>query len=114
MYVRDGATVTATQCEFMENGYHGVHCSGANTKARLNDCTMHHNEEDGLFSNDGAVVDLHGTKMDIHSNKECGIHAADDGRVNIHLSAQQNTTHNNNGYDRFEGWGSFIVNCQHG
>ena len=26
-----GATVTATQCKFMENGHNGVHCSGANT-----------------------------------------------------------------------------------
>ena len=28
MYVYDGATVTATQCEFMENGSCGVYCSG--------------------------------------------------------------------------------------
>ena len=69
MYVSDGATVTATQCEFMENDAFGVYCDSANTKARLNDCTMHHNESDGLWANGPAVVDLHGTKTDIHSNK---------------------------------------------
>jgi hypothetical protein len=37
MYVSDGATVTATQCEFMENGQGGVFCADANTKARLQD-----------------------------------------------------------------------------
>jgi len=41
--VYSGATVTATQCEIMENGGEGVYCAGANTKARLNDCKMHHN-----------------------------------------------------------------------
>ena len=32
MRVYDGATVTATQCEFMENGHIGVFCADANTK----------------------------------------------------------------------------------
>ena len=48
MNVYGGATVTATQCEFMENGGDGVNCRGANTKARLNDCKVHHNGSDGL------------------------------------------------------------------
>ena len=51
-------------------------CYDANTKARLNDCKMHHNGEDGLYAVDHAVVDLHGTKTDIHSNKRCGIVAS--------------------------------------
>ena len=50
MYVVGGATVTATQCEFMENGGSGVFCRDANTKARLNDCKMHHNGWDGLVA----------------------------------------------------------------
>ena len=62
MYVTDGATVTATQCEFMENGGSGVLCRGANTKAILNDCQMHHNGRNGLVAFNHAVVDLHGTK----------------------------------------------------
>ena len=33
---------------FMKNGEVGVFCGGANTKARLNDCKVHHNGSDGL------------------------------------------------------------------
>ncbi len=62
MYVHDGATVTTTRCEFMENGNSGVICGGANTKVRLNDSTMHHNGWAGLGADDHAVVDRHGTK----------------------------------------------------
>jgi len=104
MLVRDGATVTATQCEFMENVGSGVFCS-ANAKARLNDCQMHHNGGDGLLAVSGAVVDLHGTKTDIHSNKRRGIYASDRAKVNIHLPSQHNTTHDNVGGDRENGWG---------
>ena len=43
MNVDDVPTVTATGCDFMENGYYGVTCYDANTKVRLNDSTMHHN-----------------------------------------------------------------------
>jgi hypothetical protein len=104
MVVRDGATVTATQCEFVENGGgHGVFCDGgdgANTKARLNDCQMHHNGSDGLLAYNYAVVDLHGTKTDIHSNKLHGINAFDRAKVNIHLPSQHNTSPDNVGEDR--------------
>ena len=107
MLVRDGVTVTATQCEFMENGRHGVHCYGANTKARLTDCSMHHNGMDGLWAYDHAVVDLHGTKTDIHSNKSHGIAAYNRAKINIHLPSEHNTTHDNVGEDRvFSGSGS--------
>jgi hypothetical protein len=98
--VYGGATVTATQCEFMENGGNGVYCEGANTKVRLDDCTMHHNGKDGLVAWDDAVVDLHGTKTGIHSNKWSGIRALDRGKVNIHLPSQHNTSHDNVGEDR--------------
>jgi hypothetical protein len=100
MMATGGATVTATQCEFMENSADGVYCQDANTKARLNDCKMHHNGYDGLFARDHAVVDLHGTKMDIHSNKESGIFAYKNAKVNIHLPSQHNTSHDNVKEDR--------------
>jgi hypothetical protein len=100
MAVVNGATVTATQCEFMENGEYGVICCDANTKARLSDCQMHHNGSDGLQVWEDAVVDLHGTKTDIHSNKNNGIWASERGKVNIHLPSQHNTTHDNVGEDR--------------
>jgi hypothetical protein len=105
MYVGDGATVTATQCEFMENGNceeqdGGVFCTGPKTTARLNDCKVHHSGGDGLTAIDRAVVNLHGTKTDIHSNKVDGIYAAENGKVNIHLPSQHNTSHDNVGEDR--------------
>ena len=109
MAVTGGATVTATQCEFMENGANGVSCHGANTKARLTECTMHHNGEDGLVARDHAVVDLHGTKTDIHSNKR-GIYAASRGKVNIHLPSQHNTSHDNVRQDRHQESGGSIAN----
>ena len=84
IFVVGGATFTATQCEFMENGRYGVFC-GTNTKARLTDCSMHHNGSHGLFAYERAVVDLHGTKTDIYSNKKIGIYATIRGKVNIHL-----------------------------
>jgi hypothetical protein len=101
MFVVGGATATATQCEFMQNGS-GVNCYGANTKARLNECTMHHNGYYGLSSYNRAVVDLHGTKTDIHSNKYRGIYAFN-AKVNIHLPSQHNTSHGNVGEDRAGG-----------
>ena len=63
---------------------------------------MHHNEVDGLIAHDRAVVDLHGTKTDIHSNKGRGIYAPSRGKVNIHLPSQHNTSHDNVGEDRVQ------------
>jgi hypothetical protein len=111
MQLYDGATVTATQCEFMENGAYGVFCGDANTKARLNDCTMHHNAGGaGLCAYGDAVVDLRGTKTDIHSSKDCGICAYVRGKVNIHLPSQHNTSHDNVGEDRHQDEGGSIAN----
>ena len=105
-----GATVTATQCEFMGNGGHGVCYQDAYTKARLDDCTMHHNGLNGLSAYDHAVVDLHGTKTDIHFNKRHGIRASNRGKINIHLPSQHNTSHDNVGEDRHQFGGGSIAN----
>jgi hypothetical protein len=110
MYVYDGTTVTATQCEFMENEGDGVFCYDANTTVRFDDCTMHHNSQHGLSAYDHAVVDLHGTKTDIHSNKFDGIGATSRAKVNIHLPSQHNTSHDNVGADRFQMEGGSIAN----
>ena len=110
MGVYEGTTVIATRCDFMENGKFGFFCGGANTKVRLNDSTMHHNGTDGLFAGDHAVVDLHGTKTDIHSNKDHGILADYRGKVNIHLPSQHNTSHDNVGEDRVQDTGGSIAN----
>jgi hypothetical protein len=110
MSVSKGATVTATRCDFMENDHNGVVCHGANTKVRLNDSTMNHNGISGLVAGDHAVVDLHGTKTDIHSNKQDGIYAYSNAKVNIHLPSQHNTTHDNVGEDRDQYLGGSIAN----
>jgi hypothetical protein len=110
MSAYNGATITATQCEFMENGGDGVFCQDANTKARLTDCQMHHNGGHGLYAHYHAVVDLHGTKTDNHSNKRYGIRASRLAKVNIHLPSQHNTTHDNVGEDRIQEDGGSIAN----
>jgi hypothetical protein len=110
MRVCSGATVTARQCEFTENGHYGVRCDDENTKGRLNDCTMHHNESAGLMADGDAVVDLHGTKTYIHSNKKYGIFASSRAKVNIHLPSQHNTSHDNVGGDRYQEYGASIAN----
>ena len=110
MCARDGATVIATHCEFTENGGDGLLCQNANTKVRLDDCKVHHNGGDGLNAHDQAVVDLHGTKTDIHSNKRFGLGANWRVKVNIHLPSQHNTTHDNDGEDRHQYLGGSIAN----
>jgi len=109
MWVRDGATLSATRCDFMENDAFGVACGGANTKVRLTDSTIHHNGH-GLYASDHAVVDLRGTKTGIHSNKRNGISATSNAKVNIHLPSQHNTTHDNVGPDRAQDRGGSIAN----
>tara|TARA_B110000090_G_C13306303_1_gene417782 strand:+ start:462 stop:1142 length:681 start_codon:yes stop_codon:yes gene_type:complete len=108
MSVVRGATATATQCEFTESG-NGVFCYRANTTARLNDCKIHHNAWYGLKACH-AVVDLYGTKTDIHSNNSRGIWATDRGKVNIHLPAQHNTSHDNVRSNRYQHSGGSIAN----
>ena len=90
-------------------GY-GVWARATLLKVRFNDSTMHHNGEGGLWAYGHAVVDLHGTKTDIHSNKGHGIFAFDRGKVNIHLPSQHNTTHDNVGEDRSQVNGGSIAN----
>jgi hypothetical protein len=110
MDVRAGGTTAATRCDFTENGQDGVACYDANTKVRLNDSTMHHNGCDGLYAVDHAVVDLHATKTDIHSNKQFGIVAYENAKVNIHLPSQHNTNHDNGREDRYQARGGSIAN----
>ena len=63
-----------------------------------------------LLANVNAVVDLHGTKTDIHSNKRYGICALDYAKVNIHLPFQHNTSHDNVREDRYQWGGGSIAN----
>ena len=77
----------------------------------LNDSTIHHNLMSGLYTlEDHAVLDLHGTKTDIHANKQGGIGAAENAKVNIHLPSQHNTTHDNEVDNRYQEDGDSIAN----
>ena len=76
----------------------------------MNDSTMHHNTHEGLWAHDDAVVDLHGTKTDIHSNKCRGILATECAKINIHLPSQHNTSHDNVGDNRLQDNGGSIAN----
>ena len=107
MYVRGGATVVATRCDFTTNGNAAVYANDPNTKVRLNDCTMHHNHY-GLVASSHAVVDLYGEKMDIHHNTGYGIMAAGHAKVQIHLPSQHNTSHDNTVRDRSQ-WGEGTI-----
>ena len=71
---------------------------------------MHHNGRNGLVAHNRAVVDLHGTKTAIHSNMKNGIHAIDNGKVNIHLPSQHNTSHDNEDDNRRQVGGGSIAN----
>jgi hypothetical protein len=70
---------------------------------------MHHNGNHGLCAV-GYVLDLHGTKTDIHSNKRFGIVAFNRAKVNIHLPSKHNTSHGNVGEDRHQSVGGSIAN----
>ena len=63
-----------------------------------------------LYAYEHAVVDLHGTKTDIHSNKQDGTSARDNAKVNIHLPSQHNTTHDNVEWDRYQDNDGSIAN----
>ena len=112
MYASNGVTVTAAQCDFMENNSNGLF-AGSNSKVRLNDCTIHHNGSDGgLVAGSRAVVDLHGEKTDIYANKRHGIRVFGNAKVNIHLPSQHNTSHDNVGEDRLQLQGGTINNVK--
>ena len=63
-----------------------------------------------MWAYHNAVVDLHGTKTAIHSNKMDGIYANDNAKVNIHLPSQHNTTHDNVRENRAQADGGSIAN----
>ena len=110
MWIYDGATVTATQCDFKGNACNGVFCHGINTKVRLNECKIHNNGIDGLRAYHHAVLDLYGTRTEIHCNAEDGIFADHRSKVNIHLPSEHNTSHDNQLNDRVQDDGGSIAN----
>ena len=97
-----GGTLIADECDFIENGTHGVCCTGDSTVAKLDNCTMSYNCWDGLFAGYGAVVDIRGTATELYANYNSGIRAKARATVFIHLPWEHNTTHDNIAHDQDE------------
>jgi hypothetical protein len=113
MFVETGAIVTATRCNFFRNGAvglrgYGVHCHDRGL-ARLNDCTMHHNDDEGLFVSN-ASVHLYGQKTEIYCNQGIGMYATKRGLISIHLPTTHNTSHDNTNHDQQENGLGSIAN----
>jgi hypothetical protein len=70
-----GAQLVATECHFHQNGVHGVLVGGSTTTVRLTNCTSHHNKNDGVRADFGAVVDLMGAETSVHDNEGNGLFA---------------------------------------
>ena len=75
VYVRDGAKLVATECQFHQNGGSGVNVWDSTTTARLTNCTSHHNKWNGVQASSGAVVDLMGRRTSVHDNERHGLSA---------------------------------------
>ena len=84
VYVRDGAKLDATGCQFHQNGGHGVYVRDSTTTARLTNCISHHNKFDGVVADDGAVVDLMGEGTSVHDNEGYGLSAEESGTINVY------------------------------
>ena len=73
--VYGGAQLVATECHFHQNGLSGVCVYESTTTARLTNCTSHHNKGNGVYADDGAVVDLMGEQTSVHDNERHGLFA---------------------------------------
>ena len=58
------------------------------------------------------VVDVYSENTDIHSNTGFGIVAFNQGKVQIHLPSQHNTSHDNTGQDRHQNSEGTITNVK--
>ena len=85
VYVRNGAKLDATRCQFHQNGWCGVGVGGSTTTVRLTNCTSHHNKYHGVYAEYGAVVDLMGEGTSVHNNERHGLSACFGGStINVY------------------------------
>jgi len=100
---RSGAFVKATQCEFSENGWHGLFVMGG-SKGIFTDITFHHNGGSGVFARDeGTLVELRGEQTEMrHHNNGCGLYARSNAIINIYIPSRSITALvHDNGSDLF-------------
>ena len=103
-----GAKLDATRCQFHQNGRHGVCVTRSTTTARLTNCTSHHNKQDGVYAQSGAVVDLMGEGTSVHDNEGHGLYACYHGTINVYQPCVLNMSHGNKGQNIHMGFGSTV------
>jgi len=115
MHVCDGATVTATRCDFMQNSQEGVSCGGAYTNVTLSDCKMHDNEW-GLAVDTWATVTA--TRCDVMINDEEGVYCGgadtDAGLIDCTINSTTliDCTIHHNGGDGLFAYDHAVVNLR--
>jgi hypothetical protein len=106
LYVRSGASVKATQCEFSEIGGDGVVVTGG-SKGIFTDCTIHHNGMGVLAPGDGTLVEFRSEQTEIHHNRQVGLGAGSNGTINIYIPSRSITAlvhdHGERDLDTFAG-----------
>ena len=91
LFVMNGASVKATQCQFSENKEAGVYMNEG-SKGFFTDCTFHHNGLDGLDAgNEGVVVEFRGKQTEIHHNGDGGLTAGRNAIINIYIPSRSIT-----------------------
>jgi len=93
LYVRSGASVKATQCEFSENGgvWGEMVCGGS--KGIFTDCSFHHNRSNGVWAyQEGTLVELRGEQTEMHHNGGNGLSVWSNATINIHIPSRSITT----------------------
>jgi len=104
-----GANVVAMDCQFRQNGWHGVYVDGSTTTARLINCTSHHNKHDGVFAYSGAVVDLMGERTSVHDNEGNGLSCSRGTTINVYQPCVLNDmSHENKGQNISRANGSTV------
>ena len=108
--MREDAQLVATDCHFHQNGRYGVYVAGSTTTVRLTNCTSHHNKNDGVFANEGAVVDLMGEQTSVHDNEGHGLSACSRGTsINVYQPCVLNDmSHGNKGQNICEEYGGIV------
>ena len=106
LYVRSGASVKATQCEFSENGGEGVFVTGG-SKGIFTDCSIHDNSDYGVNAyGEGTLVEFRGEQTEIHHN-ENGLHTYySNTTINIYIPSRPITAlvhDNKRSLDTFNG-----------
>jgi len=83
--VYSGASVKATQCEFSENEWNGVHVTEG-SKGIFTDCSIHDNGWNGVYAQqEGTLVEFRGEQTEIYHNTGIGLLAYSNAIINFFI-----------------------------